>query len=428
MVTISTHNGSSAHRDHNMRNERVVSKEEHIQQGGCYEVWKDETPRQAYHKLFDEALERYNNKQTRTDRRIKNYYSLIEKDAKKHPVYEMIIGVYPSEGEQITVDTQRGILKDFVDSWQERNPNLYMCGAYFHADEQGEPHCHIDYIPVAHGYTRGMDTQTGLVKALGEQGFEKQGRLTAQIQWEKQQNEYLEGLCKDRGLEVAHPTQEKREHMQTDLYKAHKSLEHTIDETRGLLDIQDDLKAETSRLEAIRDKAEKQAEKGLERKQRAFSRSWKKDKDRGWSYDKSLEKEIKDLVKDRAEDVKALSHTELDVQHQYDIAEQHRLQAEREAERTKAQAKEELAKAQDYREKQESYILGTAENMSKQRFEEFIQREFEGESTDREQRLEAFCDDIRFKDGSSVLDRFNAEEWELMQRLQSEWDRDIDNW
>lgn len=64
-------------------------------------------------------------------------------------------------------------MQEFVSTWQERNPNLELIGAYYHADEQGEPHIHLDYIPVAHGYKRGLETQTGLVKALQEQGFEK---------------------------------------------------------------------------------------------------------------------------------------------------------------------------------------------------------------------------------------------------------------
>ena len=97
----------------------------------------------------------------------------------------MIIGVY---GKEVDDDTGKQIMRDFVDSWKERNPNLDMIGAYYHADEQGKnPHVHIDYIPVAHGYRRGLDTQNGLVKALGEMGIQKNGRSTAQIQWEAKQ-------------------------------------------------------------------------------------------------------------------------------------------------------------------------------------------------------------------------------------------------
>ena len=224
-VTIATHNGSQAHRDHNIRNEKVTKKESHIDPDGEHEIWKDEKPREAYKKLFGEAVDRYNEKQTREDRKITNYYADVCKDAKKHPVYEMIIGVYPGEGQNINQDTQKNILREFCHSWQTRNPNLYMCGCYYHADEEGQPHVHIDYIPVARGYTRGMDTHNGLVKALEQQGFVKQGRATAQILWEKRENECLETLCKARGLIVDRPARDNQEHLHTSVYKAKKELE-----------------------------------------------------------------------------------------------------------------------------------------------------------------------------------------------------------
>ena len=81
----------------------------------------------------------------------------------------MIIVVY---GQDCPKDLGKVIKQQFVQEWQERNPNLALIGAYYHADEQGEPHVHLDYVPVAHGYTKGMDTQAGLVKAFGEMGFE----------------------------------------------------------------------------------------------------------------------------------------------------------------------------------------------------------------------------------------------------------------
>ena len=233
-VTIATHNGSQAHREHNVRNKKVVGKEEHIKPNGVYEIWKDEKPREAYDKLFGKAIERYNEKQTREDRKITNYYADICKDAKKHPVYELIVGVYPQEGQKLDQDTQKEILREFCEGWQTRNPDLYMCGAYYHADEEGQPHVHVDYIPVAKGYTRGMDTQNGLVKALGQMGFEKRGKATAQILWEKRENEHLEKLCKARGLTVDHPAKEHQEHLHTDLYKAKKGLEEAQEKLQGL--------------------------------------------------------------------------------------------------------------------------------------------------------------------------------------------------
>lgn len=227
-VTISTHNGSAVAREHNIRNEKVVSKEAHIDINGKHETWHDEKVRVAYERIFGDAQREYNARQTRTDRKIDNYYNEVCKDAKKHDVYEMIIGIYGKKEDGSSIcDEQMGydIMKQFVDGWKERNPNLELIGAYYHADEpNAEPHVHIDYVPVAHGYKRGMETQNGLVKALEEMGFSKQGKATAQIQWEKRENTYLESLCNSRGLSVERPLEGKK-HLDTDKYKAVKELE-----------------------------------------------------------------------------------------------------------------------------------------------------------------------------------------------------------
>ena len=79
-VTISTHNGTSVAREHNIRNKKVVSKENHINPDGIHETWVDEPIRQAYERLFGESVRNYNNKQTRTDRKINSYYNTICKD------------------------------------------------------------------------------------------------------------------------------------------------------------------------------------------------------------------------------------------------------------------------------------------------------------------------------------------------------------
>lgn len=168
----------------------------------------------------------------------------------------MIIGVYgQDENGAVVCDEETGkqIMKEFVEKWQERNPNLELIGAYYHADEDGEPHCHIDYIPVAHGYSRGMKTQTGLVKALGEMGFKKQGKATAQIQWQARENKALEEICNKYNLEVDHPREAGRQHIETAMYKAEKRKERVLDDTKELLDQQDVIRGEISELESVND-------------------------------------------------------------------------------------------------------------------------------------------------------------------------------
>ena len=227
-MTISTHNGSQVAREHNIRNPKVTSKEPHIQQGGNFEIWKDEKPQDAYKRIFGQAVEDYNAKQKRADRRIADYYKHICNDKKKHPVYEMIITVGDRndyKDGRLTEETAKSILREFVDGWQERNPHLVLIGAYYHADEQGAPHAHLDYIPVATGYKRGLETQSALVKALEQQGFTHNGKETEQIQWQRRENAHLESLCLNRGIEVTHPLIEGRKHLDTAVYQTQQELE-----------------------------------------------------------------------------------------------------------------------------------------------------------------------------------------------------------
>ena len=228
-VTISTHNGSAVAREHNIRNPKVVSKEAHIKPNGKFEIWHDEKPRDAYKRIFGQALEEYNNKQKRSDRKIKDYYNHICNDKMKHPVYEMIIAVGNRDN---TVDEETGysVLRAFYDGWKKRNPNLELIGAYYHADEDGVPHVHIDYIPVATGYVNGMTIQSALVKALGQQGFTKEGKATAQIKWEKRENTELEKLCNSFGIDVEHPLIEGRKHIETERYKFQAQVQADIQE------------------------------------------------------------------------------------------------------------------------------------------------------------------------------------------------------
>ena len=228
-VTISTHNGSAVAREHNIRNPKVVSKEAHIKPNGKFEIWYDEKPRDAYNRLFGQALEEYNNKQKRSDRKIRDYYNHICNDKMKHPIYEMIIAVGSRDN---TVDEETGysVLRAFYDGWKQRNPNLELIGAYYHADEDGVPHIHIDYVPVATGYVNGMTTQSALVKALGQQGFHKEGKATAQIKWEKRENIALEKLCNSFGIDVEHPLIEGRKHIETERYKFQAQVQADIQE------------------------------------------------------------------------------------------------------------------------------------------------------------------------------------------------------
>ncbi|MBR4767322.1 MAG: plasmid recombination protein [Clostridia bacterium] len=225
--TIATHVGTKIARQHNIRDKRITDKEAHIDPNGKHEVWLNcnLTEKEAYHKLFDSAVAEYNSRQKRNDRKIFDYYEKIKNDKQKHTAYEMIVSVGNME-ERIPEELSYEILTEFVEGWKEKNPNMYMFGCYYHADEQGVPHVHIDYIPVGTNYTRGMKKQVSSSKALEEMGFVTDTfKGTAQVKWIHSENERLETICNNHGVEVYHP-QTGKEHLEKDLYILEKQADN----------------------------------------------------------------------------------------------------------------------------------------------------------------------------------------------------------
>ena len=95
------------------------------------------------------------------------------------------------------------VLDQYVKTFQERNPNLYLFNAVLHMDE-ATPHLHLDYIPVAHGYKRGMKTRNSLTRGLQEMGIEKATSKNDNetMHWQAREREYLTELCAERGIEI----------------------------------------------------------------------------------------------------------------------------------------------------------------------------------------------------------------------------------
>lgn len=222
-ITISVHNGTKVSRAHNMRNRKVTDKEPHIDKNGWYAVWHDEPLRDAYKRLFGKAQEEFNLKQTRNDRRVVDYLSAVKKSAKQHAVYETIITL-GNVDEHPEPHESYEILQQVYGEWKMKYPNLAVVGAYFHADEKGAPHLHIDYVPIAHGYKKGLAVQNGLVKAFGEMGFILKGKDTAQIQWQRDLKSKVTELAKERGFKVVEPTVKRKKHVETALYKLEKQV------------------------------------------------------------------------------------------------------------------------------------------------------------------------------------------------------------
>ena len=165
----------------------------------CNENIKD-----VYHELFDEALARYNEKQTRSDRRIDDYYEKICSSKQEKPFHEIILQI--GNKDDMGAKTEDGqlaaeILDEYMQDFQRRNPTLRVFSAYLHMDE-ATPHLHIDFVPYTTGSKRGLETRVSLKKALAELGFKGGTRSeTERNQWVAAEKEHLAEIMLKHDIE-----------------------------------------------------------------------------------------------------------------------------------------------------------------------------------------------------------------------------------
>ena len=163
-----------------------------------------ENIKMVYHELFDEALERYNAKQTRADRRIEDYYEKIRSGKQEKPFHEIILQV--GNRDDMNADSKEGqlaaaVLDEYMKGFQERNPQLRVFSAHLHMDE-ATPHLHIDFVPFTTGSKRGLDTRVSLKQALAAQGFKGGTRGdTEWSQWVRSEKVQLSLVMERHGIE-----------------------------------------------------------------------------------------------------------------------------------------------------------------------------------------------------------------------------------
>lgn len=149
----------------------------------------------VYHELFDEAVERYNSKQTRNDRKVKNYYEKICNGKQEKPFHEIVVQIGNKNDfgiDKKTAEFAEKALDNYVSTFQKRNPYLRVFSVHMHLDE-ATPHLHIDFVPFTTGSKRGLDTRVSLKQALANQGFVGNGR--EETEWALWVNSEKESLA-----------------------------------------------------------------------------------------------------------------------------------------------------------------------------------------------------------------------------------------
>ena len=222
------------------------------------------TREQAFEFLFADAVREYNEQQSRPDRKIKNYLEklleseeqqnqlLREKRAagfshkqlaklrkKKHCSVQMIVGIgnmqqnpeFMANGSKAEVVNQ--IIKEYIDGFQERNPNAFLYHSARHNDEEGIIHGHLSLVWFADGFKKGMKRQVSQKKALEAMGFVsdtkkgEDGKLHLAIEkWQQRERDILRALCKSRGINIIAGT-ESREYLDREHYILKKQKEES---------------------------------------------------------------------------------------------------------------------------------------------------------------------------------------------------------
>lgn len=184
----------------------------------------DKDIRQAYQEIFGEALEQYNGKQKRADRKIEDYCDHIKKSKNGEKLFYEDVVQWGSKDDFKSPETReraKEALVKYVEGFEERNPNLKLIGAYIHMDE-ASPHLHLDYVPVATGYSRGLEKRNSLDKAMKQMGYQPENesrKNNATKLWKENERAVFGQICRGLGLEVEQERKSERKSLTVDEYK-----------------------------------------------------------------------------------------------------------------------------------------------------------------------------------------------------------------
>ncbi len=129
-----------------------------------------------YKNEFEEARLEYNNKQTRDDRKIDDYFKKISNNSKSDLAVQIIIEL----GNKKFWDTKSMTYKHKmtnvfikqVDDLELLLPNFKICSAIIHYDETS-PHLHIVGVPIKHNCKTGMSMQVGKTDVFTRNSLKK---------------------------------------------------------------------------------------------------------------------------------------------------------------------------------------------------------------------------------------------------------------
>lgn len=180
--------------------------------------------RDAFNAVFADAVDAYNAKQRRKDRRVTDYYQAC-KDNKKmgDPILEDVVTIgnkdeHPDEAEAVVM------LSEYFEQFRRDNPNMRVLWATIHVDE-ATPHLHMAYVGTSRGGKNGLGLKAGLDPALRELGYKATKKTDpSKVQWHADKMQALEQVICSHGHTRRLVDAPKRPREPVDVFKQNEQL------------------------------------------------------------------------------------------------------------------------------------------------------------------------------------------------------------
>ncbi|AZR80790.1 mobilization protein (plasmid) [Bacillus thuringiensis] len=189
-----------------------------------YFVQKD--IRSVYNEVFQEAVDVYNEKQKRNDRKIQDYYEKIKKSEKVHEQRELVVAIGEGKDDPMCRKEKKEALQRYAEAFQERNPNLAVYNMVLH-DDEANPHLHINYVPHFSSH-RGLMKRVGMDRALQEQGVNGKG-MELITNWRAVETAYIETLAKEHIPDFERANVGSHKYMKVKQYKEYAETKSVVE-------------------------------------------------------------------------------------------------------------------------------------------------------------------------------------------------------
>lgn len=215
--SISLNQGTMTSLSHNNRDNTYGNPDIDLSRSGENIFYLKQDIREAYDDIFGDAVQAYNDKQKRKDRRIDDYYEKVRLDKKTEPQRELIVAIGSKEDGEQDNEWKKKALDRYAKGFQAENPNLKVYNMVMHNDE-ANPHLHINYVPY-YDSNRGLGRRVANNKALIAQGIEGKDDRELMKNWRDQETARLEAYAIELNIQFDRDNVGSHKYMKVPQYK-----------------------------------------------------------------------------------------------------------------------------------------------------------------------------------------------------------------